>query len=1200
MNKQIWVQLTGISCTLLLFCLQMCLGEKDCTGVECPILENCIEEMLEEGECCATCLRRGCTCEGYQYYDCISAGFKNGKVPEGEFYLVDFGSTECSCPEGGGKIGCHFIPCPEIPANCIDLSESTESCPHCLRVGCIYRNQRYEAGHSFHMDPCQVCHCPNDGGDLMCSPIPNCDSEMVKEPIQPTDHEEKEEARNELHITKHEGPVDFPTRHHPGFPSNSLPVFTDSPSEFVETADYNYFPETTSMSKPEDSIRSSSTVRSEAQFSHDALHKDIRKELREMLGTYVAEETMNSPSPLVPATTAHQEGQTVTSKKDLVPESPHSEPETAGAQTTQRIQTERPVQSRAATHSFLDEEETANTIHHIHRNSHGTHHRGTGKHVKHSDTKLHSSSPEYTSPKTQSSPTTSPIMSLKERETPRLSQTEVQEEKEEDGNELYAEPENQGVSSRQMLSVCCEAGKTWASARGHCTNMEPTRMDPVSVCWTVQSQCCLGSLHESKCLAGLSAARAGRACGADGDDVCGTDSYKECCSCCALGLHLRRDGGHCEAPHGLGHSCSHALQTCCQGANTPNQSVIREIAEPQPTTPPRRVSDSPDRQAMSLDEVAEAENAVEKVEEIEGLQDMDECKVYEGQLCQQECINTLGSYICACFPGYTLHPDGSSCLNVTSEEENSLKELDSPTANLTPDKMPTTPPPGLPDPCEGNGPCAQRCSPVAGQPICSCFPGFSLLADGHSCEDINECLLSTHTCQTNERCVNTLGHFTCERYIACPAGYQLRSNMCEDINECTLGNHNCGAGFECINTVGSFSCRGRLRCPGGFTHDTRGQCVDIDECRTVSQPCSSGFNCVNTIGSYTCQRKIIMCGRGYHASPDGRRCIDIDECQTGVHRCGEGQLCNNLSGTYRCDCKAGYQYDTFRRMCVDVNECWRYPGRLCAQTCENTPGSYLCSCTSGFTLSSDGKNCEDVNECLNNPCSQECANVYGSFQCYCKQGYYLREDGLTCEDIDECSQSAGHLCAFKCVNVPGSYQCSCPEHGYSMSPNGRSCRDIDECALGAHNCTVGETCYNIQGGFRCLSFSCPPNYRRVSDTRCERISCTNFVECQNTPVRITYYQLSFQTNIIIPAQIFRIGPSPAYSGDNIIVSIIRGNEEGYFSTRKLNSYTGAIYLHRQVQQPRDFLVDVEMKLWRQGTFTTFLARIYVFITPNIL
>lgn len=99
-------------------------------------------------------------------------------------------------------------------------------------------------------------------------------------------------------------------------------------------------------------------------------------------------------------------------------------------------------------------------------------------------------------------------------------------------------------------------------------------------------------------------------------------------------------------------------------------------------------------------------------------------------------------------------------------------------------------------------------------------------------------------------------------------------------------------------------------------------------------------------------------------------------------------------------------------------------------------------------------------------------------------------------------------------------------------------------------------------------------------------------------MRITYYQLSFQTNIIIPAQIFRIGPSPAYSGDHITISVTKGNEEGHFSTRKLNSFTGAVYLQRKVLEPKDFLIDVEMKLLRQGSVTSFLARIYVFITSS--
>lgn len=99
-------------------------------------------------------------------------------------------------------------------------------------------------------------------------------------------------------------------------------------------------------------------------------------------------------------------------------------------------------------------------------------------------------------------------------------------------------------------------------------------------------------------------------------------------------------------------------------------------------------------------------------------------------------------------------------------------------------------------------------------------------------------------------------------------------------------------------------------------------------------------------------------------------------------------------------------------------------------------------------------------------------------------------------------------------------------------------------------------------------------------------------------MRITYYQLNFQTNIMVPAHIFRIGPSPAYAGDNIILTINKGNEENYFSTRRLNSYTGIVYLQRQVKEPKDFLLDVEMKLWRQGTYTTFLAKIYIFITAH--
>lgn len=120
----------------------------------------------------------------------------------------------------------------------------------------------------------------------------------------------------------------------------------------------------------------------------------------------------------------------------------------------------------------------------------------------------------------------------------------------------------------------------------------------------------------------------------------------------------------------------------------------------------------------------------------------------------------------------------------------------------------------------------------------------------------------------------------------------------------------------------------------------------------------------------------------------------------------------------------------------------------------------------------------------------------------------------------------------------------------------------------------------------------PPPPRR----KCERTTCHDFAECQNAPARITFYQLNFQTGLLVPAQIFRISPVPVFAGDTIVLTITKGNEEGYFGTRRLNAYTGVVHLQRAVRQPRDFALDVEMKLWRQGSVTTFLAKMHIFFT----
>ncbi|KAM9674022.1 fibulin-1 isoform 2-T2 [Trichechus inunguis] len=510
--------------------------------------------------------------------------------------------------------------------------------------------------------------------------------------------------------------------------------------------------------------------------------------------------------------------------------------------------------------------------------------------------------------------------------------------------------------------------------------------------------------------------------------------------------------------------------------------------------------------------------------------------------------------------------------------------------------------PYLNDRCRGGGPCKQQCRDTGNEVVCSCFVGYQLLSDGVSCEDVNECITGSHNCRLGESCINTVGSFRCQRDSSCGTGYELtEDNDCKDIDECESGIHNCLPDFICQNTLGSFRCRPKLQCKSGFIQDALGNCIDINECLSISAPCPAGQTCINTEGSYTCQKNVPNCGRGYHLNEEGNRCVDIDECSSPSEPCGPGHLCVNSPGSFRCECKAGYYFDGISRTCVDINECRRYPGRLCGHKCENTPGSYYCSCTLGFRLSADGRSCEDVNECTSSPCSQECANVYGSYQCYCRRGYQLSDvDGVTCEDIDECAlPTGGHICSYRCINIPGSFQCSCPSSGYRLAPNGRNCQDIDECVTGIHNCSINETCFNIQGGFRCLSFDCPENYRRSADTRCERLPCHETQECPQLPLRITYYHLSFPTNIQVPAVIFRMGPSNAVPGDSMRLAITGGNEEGFFSTQKVSHHSGVVALTKPVPEPRDLLLTVKMDLYRHGTVSSFVAKLFIFVSPEL-
>ena len=101
--------------------------------------------------------------------------------------------------------------------------------------------------------------------------------------------------------------------------------------------------------------------------------------------------------------------------------------------------------------------------------------------------------------------------------------------------------------------------------------------------------------------------------------------------------------------------------------------------------------------------------------------DIDECAM-RGDLCSHFCHNTLGSYICSCPPGYALQEDGHTCVSKCENTYFNIVLIMITCMSVL-------------DRCAGG---THKCEHVchntgAGSYTCSCYRGYKLNENGHSC-----------------------------------------------------------------------------------------------------------------------------------------------------------------------------------------------------------------------------------------------------------------------------------------------------------------------------------------------------------------------------------------------------------------------------------------------------------------------------------
>uniref|UniRef100_A0A183UQD6 Nidogen n=1 Tax=Toxocara canis TaxID=6265 RepID=A0A183UQD6_TOXCA len=469
-----------------------------------------------------------------------------------------------------------------------------------------------------------------------------------------------------------------------------------------------------------------------------------------------------------------------------------------------------------------------------------------------------------------------------------------------------------------------------------------------------------------------------------------------------------------------------------------------------------------------------------------------------------KCINTPGSYVCSCLPGFMKKPGDTrqvfyaaqSCIDI--------------------------------DECRTSAPCHEKA-------ICRNLPG------NYSCSDekywCKMCDNATTTCVLNERNDGfVMYRNSIPRAFMCGYNYSYKckcldgfqpsvndKNRCEDIAECfdpELNDCDKTPGqASCIELPGSYKCQ----CNDGFEGDGK-TCHPVDPCLR-NNPCATvaGTMCFNNNSVAEC-----ICKKGFVRPIANRFNMSapcFDENSAPVNNCticdNRTSICKKVEGPfYECVCREGYKMNAAGR-CTNIDECRSITENDCdpnARCLDREPAlhrmRYQCVCKPGYKGSGVIGGCTDIDECIEvyNACPlphQKCVNTIGSYQCGCEEGFRKPPGMDACVNINECDDGSAHCplmsrcidrvpgytCEFvliifpyineckegiggrglpacdalhgTCTDTFGSFLCDCKK-GFVKATDMKTCTDKDECKEGENKCNAQiETCVNTIGSYRC-------------------------------------------------------------------------------------------------------------------------------------
>nr|XP_040028926.1 fibulin-1-like [Gasterosteus aculeatus aculeatus] len=155
--------------------------------------------------------------------------------------------------------------------------------------------------------------------------------------------------------------------------------------------------------------------------------------------------------------------------------------------------------------------------------------------------------------------------------------------------------------------------------------------------------------------------------------------------------------------------------------------------------------------------------------------------------------------------------------------------------------------------------------------------------------------------------------------------------------------------------------------------------------------------------------------------------------------------------------------------------------------------------------------------------------------------------------------------------------------------------DIDKCALGTHTCSFHGSCFNILGGFRCLSLACPQYFQLAGHGKYTSASWNCYKACHPQDVRCRDYTIDLIRYISLSPATFQAISEPkeilflqsnvaasyphVYGATDVSFKMLVADDQSSFDVIKRSHggmFVGVVHQVKPIRGPRDLVLQVAM------------------------